>query len=102
MDRYILKNRIPVPTDDIYEWGLMWRSSDRIVKQEMVGDVRISTVFLGLDHNFLSALGEGRPLLFETMIFGGKHDQYQERYSTWDEAEVGHRVAVQLVMEDKP
>lgn len=34
---------------------------------------------------------------FETMIFGGEHDQYQERYSTWDEAEAGHKRAIELV-----
>ena len=49
----------------------------------------VSTVFLGLDHAF----DGGTPLLFETMIFGGEHDEYQERYATWDEAEAGHLVA---------
>jgi hypothetical protein len=24
------------------------------------------------------------------MIFGGRHDQDQDRYSTWEEAEAGH------------
>jgi hypothetical protein len=50
----------------------------------------VSTVFLGLDHQW----GDGPPLVFETMIFGGEHDQYQERYSTWDEAEAGHKQGV--------
>jgi hypothetical protein len=54
--------------------------------------VYVSTVFLGLDHSF----GEGPPQLFETMIFGGEHDEYQERYSTWDEAEAGHKKACKL------
>jgi hypothetical protein len=62
-----------------------------------LGEVQVSTVFLGLDHNF----GFGRkPLLFETMIFGGKHDQYQERYSTYKEAEKGHAVALELAMRE--
>lgn len=30
------------------------------------------------------------------MIFGGQHDQYQERYSTWAEAEEGHKKAIKL------
>jgi len=34
--------------------------------------------------------------LFETMIFGGEHDQYQVRYSTWDDALNGHQFAVNL------
>ena len=29
--------------------------------------------------------------------FGGEHDQYQERYCTWDEAEKGHQIACELV-----
>ena len=35
-----------------------------------------------------------RPILFETMIFGGEHDQYQERYATREEAVEGHARAV--------
>lgn len=54
--------------------------------------VDISTVFLGFDHGF----GQGLPILFETMIFGGPYDQWQRRYCTWDEAEAGHRHAVAL------
>jgi len=57
--------------------------------------IRVSTVFLGLD------LGSGDPpIVFETMIFGGDHDQYQERYSTWEEAYLGHANAVQLVQKE--
>lgn len=52
----------------------------------------VSTVFLGIDHNF----GDGAPLLFETMIFGGKHNEYQRRYATWTEAEAGHKHAVSI------
>lgn len=54
--------------------------------------VFVSTVFMGLNHSF----DLDRPLWFETMIFGGKHDQYQERYETLDEAEAGHKRAVKL------
>jgi hypothetical protein len=56
-----------------------------------------STVFIGLDHNW----GEGPPLVFETMIFGGEFDQYQYRYSTWAEAEAGHAVAVGMVEHER-
>lgn len=55
--------------------------------------ITVSTVFLGLDHSF----GEGPPVLFETMVFGGKHNEEQWRYCTWDQAEVGHRQVVALV-----
>ncbi|KKN76361.1 hypothetical protein LCGC14_0370470 [marine sediment metagenome] len=36
-------------------------------------------------------------LVFETMIFGGEDDGYQDRYSTWDEAVKGHRFACEKV-----
>ncbi len=56
--------------------------------------VDVSPVWLGLDHRF--GLGEAAPLIFETMIFGGKHDGYCERYSTEAEALEGHARAVAL------
>ncbi len=48
-------------------------------------------MFVGIDLGFMI---EGPPLLFETMIFGGEHDQEQWRYSTWEEAEAGHMKAL--------
>ena len=63
----------------------------KVVRKTYVGEAHISTVFLCIDHNHF---GEGTPILFETMIFGGDSDDHQERYSTWDEAIVGHDEAV--------
>lgn len=65
---------------------------NKVVAKDEINGVKISTVFLGMDHGFF-----GKPLLFETMIFGGEHDMYQERYSTYEQAEKGHKVAVDLV-----
>lgn len=92
---YVLdKNRNILPTNDMHEWEIFYSEmSLRIVNKTEIGDVSISTVFLGLDHGY----GEGPPILFETMIFGGVHDQYQERYCTWEEAERGHEEAIKLV-----
>jgi hypothetical protein len=56
--------------------------------------VRISTVFLGLDHSF----GEGEPVLFETMTFGLGDDDIQQRYTTREEAIAGHAQVVELVI----
>lgn len=93
-DHYILKDRRPVPVD-LMTWARAFERSDqRRVAQDTVGSVRVSTVFLGLNHRFGD---EGPPLIFETMIFGGWHDQYQERFSTWEEAEAGHAKALRLV-----
>lgn len=53
------------------------------------GGTEVSTVWLGLDHGF----GYGPPLIFETMIFGGEHDNDTWRYATLDEALEGHQRA---------
>lgn len=93
MNNYILDGHTPVPCPDIVKWGLWYETADRHVARDIVNDVTVSTVFLGIDHSF----GRDEPVLFETMIFGGPHDEYQRRYCTWDEAEAGHRKALALV-----
>ena len=62
-----------------------------------IGQSRISTVFLSMDHGLGGLIGDGTPVLFETMVFGGEHDDYQERYHTYDEAEEGHKRIVEMV-----
>jgi hypothetical protein len=93
-DKYILDGKTPVPCDDVLEWAKLF-GTERHVGETDVNGARVSTVFLGLDHSF----GKGPPLLFETMIFGGEHNEYQERYSTWEEAEEGHKRAVAMIGE---
>jgi hypothetical protein len=56
-----------VVVEDTLDWAIWFdQSKNRIVAQEMVGQLWVSTVFLGLDHNF----GDGPPVLWETMVFG--------------------------------
>jgi hypothetical protein len=94
-DKYILDDLgMPVLEPDLYAWGRWFETAERHVAQVHLGDVTISTVFLGLDHSW----GGGPPLIFETMVFGGPHDGYQERYSTRTEALMGHALAVRLAM----
>ena len=67
------------------------------IKDDGTGQkAEVSTVWLGLDHRFR----EGPPLIFETMVFGGKFDQEQERYSTEEEALAGHARWVAAVRGD--
>jgi hypothetical protein len=117
--RYILIGQTPVPCEDLLEWGRWMQDADRIVLRTVIGEWRVSTVFLGLDHQF----GQGPPILFETMIFltaaerrpdeslddmfqrtrpleeaaDQKLVDYQRRYSNWSSAECGHEEAVRLV-----
>lgn len=91
---YILEGKTPKPCDNLLKWARWFERADRVVQKTRVGRLEVSTVFLGTDHRFG---GNGPPLLFETMIFGGQHDEFQERYSTWEEAEAGHAMAVAIV-----
>lgn len=94
-DCYILKDGKPVKVKDLIEWARWFeKSKERIVKLTTIkNDIRVSTVFLGLDHNYS---GKGKPILWETMIFGGPHDQYQQRYTSRKYAMKGHAEAVKL------
>jgi hypothetical protein len=101
MSNYILKGRTPELCEDVVEWARWYDKADRRVAdwQGTVNgqDVRVSTVFLGIDHDFSK---DGPPILFETMVFGGERDQEQERYATWEEAEDGHAKFVSLMKRD--
>lgn len=71
--------------------------SKRSIGRTQVGNLFVSTVFLGLDHSF----GGPELLLYETMIFwnGKGTDQYQERYSTRKEAGRRHKEIVKELEE---
>ena len=93
-DWYVLdENHNPVKVDIMV--GAARMEGDRSVASTAVGEASVSTVFLGLDHR----RGDGPPILFETMIFGGPEDGFQERYTTWAEAEAGHERAVAVAEE---
>lgn len=99
---YILNGREIVAVPNLLEWALWMERTNRHVGEDFIADFRVSTIFLGLDHNFFKS---ARPILFETMVFGpaveykdfkGKTRlmsealDYQIRYHTYDEAEQGH------------
>ena len=93
---YILDNNnkpIPASITEAADW-LEEGSDRRTVKRDEIGDILVSTVFLGLDHSWTPG---GKPVLWETMIFGGEHDQYQERYTSHEDALEGHEKALELV-----
>jgi len=78
------------------EWS-KWFDEGRVIDKTDFDDCFVSTVCLGLDHNFSF---DHPPILFETMIFGGKHDQFQWRYSTYGQAKQGHRDILKSIRED--
>ncbi|HEY6143716.1 MAG TPA: hypothetical protein VIV55_09930 [Flavobacterium sp.] len=96
MNWYILKGKIPekVGWEEYLNWG--YNGGNTKVDRTDIGNILVSTVFLGIDHSFRSDV----PILFETMIFGGELEGYQERYSTWDEAVKGHKRACDRVLKE--
>lgn len=90
---YILEDKTAVPCD--YDAWRNWRhSNNRTVAKTEVSGLHVSTVFVGMD----MGIDETRAQIFETMIFGlpDDEDEYQERCSTWSEAEEMHRAAVEF------
>lgn len=99
---YVLRDGQAVRASDLLEWSMFFENpEDRIVKQDIIGPFHVSTVFLGIDHNFASFFSKGRPILWETMIFGpdgSSVDHYQERYASHEEAIAGHTRAVDAAL----
>lgn len=88
------------------EWAVKFGERSQQNKDEwLIGDdeidedTRVSTVWLGLDHRF----GEGPPLIFESMVFGGEYDGYARRYSTFEAAKEGHEnIVLNLALNKNP
>ena len=90
-DYYILVGKSVVKCDDIHAWSRFFHvRANRVLKQEYIGDVFVSTVFLGIDH------GWGRsdePIVFETMAFdahGLEIDGLTTRSTSWNLAMLNH------------
>lgn len=100
-DFYIIKNDEIIKIDGdnvdcIFEWEKSRKEWHIETEINDIHDVTISTAFLGIDHSF-SHSKDHKPVLFETMIFGGKYDGYQVRYTTPGGARKGHDAAVKMV-----
>lgn len=96
-DLYILNDKHePVVCPDVRTWARWFETANRRVAVDSFGPITVSTVFLGLDHNF----GSGAPILFETMVFGGPLDGKEDRYATYSEAVAGHARMVRRVRKD--
>jgi len=107
VEHWILDGHEVVECADLLKWG-QWMEDNHNNRHVadidipwFVDDViRVSTVFLGLDHGFGGTLG---PIFFETMVFcnikGLKLGDQMDRYGTWDEAVAGHNKIVTEVCE---
>lgn len=95
MQKYILQGKTPVFEPDVAKWAKWYETANRVVARTEINGSSISTVFIGLNHGFQHE----DPILFETLIFGGKLDGDGRRYSTWEEAEKGHQKYVEILSE---
>ena len=76
--------RTAVPADDVMD---MSRAMDgpRHVGDDSHNGIRVSTVFLGINHAF----NDGPPVLWETLVFMPDGED-GERYTSYEDAEAGH------------
>ena len=84
---------------ELFAWASLFEDIPykRIAKDVLPDGTEVSTVWLGLDHNF--GFG-GPPLIFETMVFAATEDGSlgdelaTERYATEEQAKAGHEAMV--------
>lgn len=95
-----------VPDQSVLQWARwMENSPARQVAYDQIGPYHVSTIFLGLDHNYARMFGReaaGDPILWETMAFGPDQDVIrasllQCRYSSREAAEAGHAEALKRI-----
>ncbi len=111
LGQYILggeDGHTPIPCYNLLEWGT-WLEVRENRSLWWTGNATkwVSTIFTGLDSPSRLIFG-GPPELFETMVFQheGRRSNFlgddravpetlcQVRYSSWDDAEIGHKAAV--------
>lgn len=81
-----------VEVTNFVTWGRYMEGGNRhVAYTQITSEIEVSTVFLGIDHR---TWGKGPPVLFETMIFGGPLDGSCDRYTSYDDAQTGHAMAV--------
>ena len=92
-------DRAGEPLESVFEWERLLGDREYVIVQKdtlKVGDieVHVSTIWLGLNHNWLG----GRPLIFETMVWWDGEIVEMHRYSTEEEARLGHAGVLEMQM----
>ncbi len=90
----IFENKKPVKTEDTIEWGKWFEKEENWqVAKDIINDNQIIIIFHGMD----VLLTGNPPILFRTMVICGELDGETACYSTWQEAEAGHKKMVKKV-----
>lgn len=75
----------------------MQSEANRVIKQDTIHNLLVSTIFTGIDHSF----GLGEKKLFETIIFGTEENIHPKwQYATWSEAIENHQQLVRIIREN--
>lgn len=93
------ENMVPHPCDDRDAWARFMGGSKQFYQRDVLilspgQSMTVSTTFLGVDHGH----GGGSPILWETSLFGNM----LKRYTTFEDAMVGHKAVVDKLLEDYP
>jgi hypothetical protein len=85
------------PITSPLEWSALHEDLGYVhVRMTAVGEAQVSTVWVGIPQ---AGSTPERPLIYESMVFGGPLDEQAWRYSTEGEATAGHDHVVALVRE---
>ena len=92
------------PLPDVLTWAKLLEDPEyQVVAYDEVlgptGQMRVSTIWLGLPQNLSGLEGYGPPIIFETAIFESprKLISIWARYATEQAAQDGHKLAVQAI-----
>lgn len=95
---YILAGQEPVQVRDRTTWWEWFGKADRQVCRTTIGNLEVSTVFIGLDHSMHE---DGPAAIFETVVFDADRvfgdtlfAEDTQRYATWNDAVAGHVATV--------
>ncbi|MBF3951877.1 hypothetical protein ISG27_12605 [Burkholderia pseudomallei] len=99
---YVLDGHEPRRAHSVLEWMHWFANADRHVALTCIDEMEVSTVFIGIDHEFsphgLRYHGQA-PMLFETAIFTGSQVSRVVRHPSWDEAAQAHALIVECLQD---
>lgn len=83
------------PITELADWAVLYEARRSVARTEVAEGVAVSTIYMGHDMGFGMA---DRPLIFETMVFGGPLHHAQWRWPTMDDAIAGHDMVAHLAV----
>lgn len=89
----LIRSESPNAVQEFSRW-LEQSDKERLIDLTYVGRFIVSTVFLGIDHNFMNTRD---PVLFETMVFDRDEGGDIARCCTYEEAQQQHKDMVAKV-----